>query len=145
RRLPACRRQTGRTPPPPSGCGEPSACSLACSWRFSFVSQGAVEHRRALHQSDHVEQDSKGAKRERNRDRPRAPPALLLVTQYNSVRLAFHVITVALRLAWRQPRRSAGLQTAQTDTGSRTRTSAWQRDVHAAFPARDAIAAQGRS
>src|ERR1043165_535395 len=69
-------------------------------WLEAFMSsigscglQRAVQHTRAFHESDDVEQDDQSAERQRNRDRARAPPALLLLGERDSIGLVSHVIS----------------------------------------------------
>src|SRR5947209_18023687 len=67
------------------------------SWPLGSIgacsSQWAVQHTGAFHERDDVEQDNQDAERQRDGDRARAPPALLLLGERDSVGLVGHLIT----------------------------------------------------
>src|SRR4051812_27440179 len=58
-------------------------CGVAWWGAFIARSQWTVEHARALHQRDDVEQDDERAEHQRDRDRARAPAALLLLGEHD--------------------------------------------------------------
>src|SRR5262249_30023093 len=107
--------------------------------------QRTIQHRRSLHEGDHVKQDNERAERERNRDRPRASAALLLFAEDNSLRLFVHITKAPLtpRGLLRRPR-PATPRRGRIDRGLRKRRDRAPLARHARRHARRARARRTR-
>jgi hypothetical protein len=64
---------------------------LTYPWRL----QRPVQYGRSFHERDDIKQYDQRSKRERNRDRPRPPRALLFLAENDSLWLLLHVITTS--------------------------------------------------